>query len=378
MANASGIIFSNLHNQNVPELTRTRTIASIPFGCRYRLVDFALSNMVNAGISNVSVITHYNYQSLMDHLGSGKDWDLARRTGGLRVLPPFVTAFSNPTNTLYDNRLQALMSIKGAIARMPGDYIVISDCNAICNIDLSEMIDRHIANGAKITYAVKKLSLAGNMSQDFNIIKSDPDGNIVDVLMHPSCYEGDTDISVNVAVITREYLDRILDEATSYGYTSLVKDVVRRKIGIEKMMVYRTDGYYQTILSLQDYFRCNMSLLDAKNRAELFKIKNRPVLTKVRNSAPTKYIDGCHVENSVIADGCIIEGTVENSVLFRGVVVEKGAVVRNSILFQDTVVKEGASINYVITDKNVTLKGGVELTSHPTMPLYVDKGKIIE
>ncbi len=377
MANASGIVFSNLHSQNIPELTRKRTMASIPFGCRYRLVDFALSNMVNAGIYNVSVITHYNYQSLMDHLGSGKDWDLARRNGGLRILPPYVTAFSNPTNTLYDNRLQALLSIRGAISRMPGDYIVISDCNAICNVDISDMIDQHIKSGAKITYAVKKITLNRSNSSDYNVICSDSDGNITDVLTHPLNFEGEADVWTSIAVITRDYLEAVLDDAAARGYTSLSRDIVRRNIGVVKMMVYRFDGFYESILTLENYFSCNMSLLKSSIRNDLFKNRNRPVLTKIRNSAPTKYIDGCQVRNSIIADGCIIEGNVENSVLFRGVRIGKGSTVKNSILFQDTQTGENVSLNCVITDKNVRICDGVTLTGHQIIPLYIEKGKTV-
>ena len=122
---ATGIIFSNIHDNNIPELTRLRTLASVPFGCRYRLVDFTLSNMVNSNIYNVDIITHYNYQSLMDHIGSGKDWDLARRSGGIKILPPYITAYANNSNSLYATRLEALKSVHNAINRIKDEYVVI-------------------------------------------------------------------------------------------------------------------------------------------------------------------------------------------------------------------------------------------------------------
>lgn len=377
MANASGIIFSNLHDMNITELTRLRTMASVPFGSRYRLVDFPLSNMVNAGIHNVSIITHYNYQSLMDHVGSGKDWDLARRSGGLKILPPFITASSNSTNKLYENRLQALQTISSAISAMPGDYVVMSDCDSICNIDLSDMIKTHVKSGARLTYAVKRVNLTADRSHFYNIIFSDGDNNITDIVSHPKNMEGGLDININIAVVDKAFLEAFLLDAAAHGYTSLTKDIVKRNIGQISFKIYRFDGFFANITSLTDYYACNMLLLDRDVRADLFSSRSRPILTKVRNSAPTKYSSDCRVINSMIADGCIIEGDVENSILFRGVKVGRGTLVRNSILFQDTLTGENVTLNCVIADKNAVIRDGVMLSGHETMPLYIEKGMMI-
>ncbi|MBP5657738.1 MAG: glucose-1-phosphate adenylyltransferase subunit GlgD, partial [Clostridia bacterium] len=164
MANVVGLIFSNIHDKNVPELTKLRTMASVPFGCRYRLIDFTLSNMVHSGIEHVGVITHYNYQSLMDHLGSGKSWDLARRSGGIQILPPFITAFANPGASLYSTRLEALRNSISFISGCTEDYVVLSDCDVICNIDLGDMIDAHNASRADATMMIKKTYLTGDVS----------------------------------------------------------------------------------------------------------------------------------------------------------------------------------------------------------------------
>ena len=148
--NAAGIIFSNLHDNKITELTRQRTMASIPFACRYRLIDFALSNMVNAEITNINVIAHYNYHSLMDHIGTGKDWDLARRTGGIKILPPYITAYANTSNNLYNTRLEALCSVIHSIRHIKEDYVVLSDCDVICNIDVKKLLEYHVDYGAPI------------------------------------------------------------------------------------------------------------------------------------------------------------------------------------------------------------------------------------
>ncbi|MBO7740035.1 MAG: glucose-1-phosphate adenylyltransferase subunit GlgD, partial [Clostridia bacterium] len=209
----TGIIFSNLHDMSIADLTRKRTMASVPFGCRYRLIDFALSNMVNSGISDINVITHNNYRSLMDHLGSGKDWDLARRTGGLKVLPPFITATSNDPGSLYTSRLEALKSIQGVIAGITADTVVLSDCDAICNIDLRKLIEYHNAEDADVTFAVKNITLTAATSEHYNIIASDENGAVTDVTAHKKGVEGNFDVAINIWAFKRQYLQSILLDA---------------------------------------------------------------------------------------------------------------------------------------------------------------------
>ncbi len=373
-----GIIFSNLHDKNIPELTRRRTMASVPYACRYRLIDFALSNMVNSGISSVSVITHYNYQSLMDHIGSGKDWDLARRSGGIKMLPPYMTAFSSNQNLLYNTRLEALKSVNYSVSRFNADYVVLSDCDVICNIDLNDMINDHIANNADITMAVKRVLLTKESCKRNVIVDSDESGRITDVNAYPPNVTGYRDIDLNIFVINREYLQSIVADAIAHGYTSFNRDVLSRNASRRNYRIYRYDGYFATINSLQDYYMHSMELIsDVKNRDQLFNVKNRPIYTKLKNSAPTKYTDNAKVSNSLIADGCVIDGTVENSILFRGVKIGKGTTVKNSILFQDAVTGENVFLNCVVADKNVVIRDGRVLSGHETLPFFIDKGKMI-
>ncbi len=373
----TGIIFSNLHDTNISELTSKRTMASVPFGCRYRLVDFALSNLVNSGVSDVNVITHYNYQSLMDHIGSGKDWDLARRSGGLKILPPYITAFSNENNRLYSSRLEALMSIQGVIASLTCDTVVLCDCDSICNINLNDMIDYHEEAGADITIGVKRMTLTPETSRYYNVIKSSDSGDVTDIASHQKDFSGRRDVCINIWIVKRRFLQTFILDALSHGFTSFTRDIIGRGIGKFNYKIYRYDGFYASINSMTEYYNINMSLLDPKNREALFKVKGRPVYTKIRNSPPTKYIGDSKVSNSLIADGCIIEGTVENSILFRGVRVDKHAVVKNSILFQDTQILQNAFVNCVIADKNVVVRNDVMLSGHSTMPLYIAKSKMI-
>lgn len=372
----AGVIFSNIHDDNIPELTKMRTMASIPFGCRYRLIDFALSNMVNSEIYNIGVITHYNYQSLMDHIGTGKDWDLARRTGGIRILPPFISAYTGEQN-LYVTRLEALKGIVNYLQYLKDDYIVLCDCDIICNIDLSKIIDHHIKTKSNLTIAVKQTYVVGDMAADTQIIESDDEGRITDILSTPLYENGYKDINMNVCVFTRTYLLKILSDAVVHNYSDLTFDILKKNIYKERYHIYRYEGYFTKISSILDYYDHSMDLLDFNIRNELFNVKNRPIYTKVRNSPPTRYVEGSSVKNSLIADGCIIEGTVENSILFRGVKVNKNAVIKNSILMQDTLCGDRVELNCVITDKNVVIRDGRVLSGHESLPFVIGKNSIV-
>ena len=376
---AYGIIFSNIHDNNIPELTRLRSIASVPFACRYRFIDFTLSNMVNSNIYDISVITSYNYRSLMDHIGSGKDWDLARRSGGIKFLPPNITAYANPyIDNKTGTRLESLQSVAASIAQIKDDYVVLSDCDVICNVDFNDMIRYHQETNADMTIAVKRVTLDRSNCGTSVIFNSDDDGRIREVIAYPSDYTGPADISLNMIVMRTSDLQSMVLEAQARGYTSLTRDVIARTLGYKNHRVYRYDGYFAAITSFADYYMHSMELLtDPRVRESLFGVKTRPVYTKVRNSAPTYYAVGSSAKNSMVADGCFIEGTVENSVVFRGAKIGRNATVKNSIIMQDTIVGDGAFLNCVITVKNAVIRDQRMLCGAETQPFDVSKGKMI-
>lgn len=376
---AAGLIFSNIHDGSLPELTHRRTMASVPFGCRYRLIDFALSNMVNSNITNVGIITHYNYQSLLDHIGTGTDWDLARRSGGIKILPPFITAYDSGAGAkVYSTRLEALMGVTNFLSRAPEDYIVLSDCDVICNMDIADMIKFHEKQGADVTVATKHVKIAEHkLSRDVRVatIEGDDIKGIESYVPHEEVEE--VDVCMNVMVMKRTLLYNLVVDAAAKGYTDFYRDIISSHLGFFKICAYKYDGYYSLISSMASYFECNMKLLEKDAIKGLFGVKNRPVYTKVRNSAPAKYCESSSVKGSLVADGCIIEGTVENSILFRGVKIGKGTVVKNCILLQDTYVGDNVNLNCVISDKNVVIKDHRNLSGHETMPFYIDKGLTI-
>ena len=375
---AAGLIFSNIHDQSIPEMTRRRTMASIPFGCRYRLVDFALSNMVNSDITNVGIITHYNYQSLMDHVGNGKDWDLARRSGGIKILPPYVAAYENSAaSKLYENRLEALMGAVNFINRCGADYIVLSDCDCVLNIDLSDVIDDHIKSGAFMTIVTKKLDKTVYPFEiPVSVLKADDDGRIVD-LVDTVPQKGNELVSTNITVVSRADLQSIVAEAMARGYKSFHKDIIAKNLKKKVFRSYEYKGFYAVVSSLESYFANSMKLLEDDARRDLFGNADRHIYTKIRNSAPTKYADGAKVKNSLLADGCVIEGEVENCILFRNVHIGKGTVVKNCILLQDTYVGANVNLNCVITDKNAVIKDDRNLSGHESMPFFIGKGQMV-
>ena len=374
----TGIIFSNLHDNEISELTRVRTLASVPFGCRYRLIDFPLSNMVNSNISNINVITQYNYHSLMDHIGTGKDWDLARRSGGVKLLPPYINFDGSTRNNLSNTRLEALKSVGYSIAQMTSDYVVMADCNVICNIDFNDVINDHIESGADVTIAVKRMELDRATAKANTLVFSSKEGRITDLLPNPTNFEGFADVSLNILVLNRKYLQEFVLDSIAHGYTSITRDVFLKSLYTRNFRVYRHDGYFACISSFEDYFACNMQLIENKEMFDsLFGVEERPIFTKVRNSAPTYYSETSKVKDSLIADGCVVEGTVENSILFRGVRVGKGAVVKNSILFQDTIISDHSSVAYTVCDKNVVIRNNINISGHSTLPLYIDRGKMV-
>lgn len=379
MITVAGLVFSNIHDRNIPELTHKRTMASVPFGGRYRLVDFTLSNMVNADIYKVGIITHYNYQSLVDHLEAGKDWDLARRSGGLKILPPYITAYDNTTVSTrpYSSRLEALMGAYNFISKCSEEYIVLSDCDIVCNIDLKDVIDFHISHGADITIVTKNLYLSPEAARNCTLVDSDSNGRITGLIHNPTSMAGFMDLCLNIFVLRREYLQSIVLDSLARGYKSFTKDIIAANKESMKFMKYEYDGYFAAMNTVEGYYKSSMDLLRPDVRDCIFGIKTRPILTKVKNSAPTKYMGNASVKNSLIADGCVIEGVVENSILFRGVHVGKGSVVKNSIVMQDSTIGDDVTLNCVIADKNVVVKDGRVLSGHETHPFCISKGAVI-
>ena len=281
-------------------------------------------------------------------------------------------------NKLYTTRLEAMMGAMDFISKCNEDHIVLSDCDAISNIDLNDVIKSHKENGADITIVTTKVDTDSfEISAGSAVITSDENNRISDIVHYSPRIHGIKEISTNIIVANRTYLQNVVSNAIAHGYTSFYSDVLDRNLLRANYFVYHYNGFYAQINSLAGYYACNMKLLSSGTGDELFAQPNRPILTKVRNSAPTRYTNEAKVKNSLIADGCLIEGTVENSIIFRGVKVGKGSVVKDSILMQDTIVGNNVTLGCVVTDKNVLIKDERNLSGHSTLPFYISKGTMI-
>ena len=368
-----GIIFSNIHDDNVPELTMGRTMASIPFCGRYRLIDFALSSMVNSGMTKVGVITKSNYQSLMDHIGSGKDWDLARRHGGLIILPPFGVQEST---SLYSTRLEALKTVTGFLARSTEEYVIMSDCDSVCSMDFTALQDYHVKQGADITLAYVKAQSESIEGVNNIVLDLTSDGRIKDMAFDPDKERGKVvNLYANVCILRRSLLQNLIADAVAHRKRHFAADILAKNLDRFKICAWEHEGYFVRISSLQSYYEQSLKLLSKPVRDSLF--GGGSVYTKVKDSIPTKYGENAVVKNSLIADGCTIEGEVYNSILFRGVKVGRGTVIKNSILLQGTITGEHALVNCIITDKNVVVRDRRVLSGCATHPFFVSKNTVL-
>ncbi len=369
---ALGVIFPNSYDTLIPELVNVRLMASIPFASRYRLIDFILSSMANCGIDNISVMVNNNYHSLMDHLDSGREWDLVRKNGGLNIFPPYAEKESKR----FTGRVVGLASILTFLKDQKEKYVVLADTNIVVNFDFNAMIQAHIDSGADVTVAYNTQEIPASL---LKAPGTDPtlyytfdieDGRITRLYVN-SKKEGIQNCSMNIYLLDRELLIDLVNTAFVHGKEYFERDILLPHINKLNVQAYKYDKYIARICDVKSYFDENMKLLDDYNLDSLF--SGNPIYTKIRDDNPTRYIQDSKIQNVMVADGCVIEGEVENSVIFRGVKIAKGAKVKNCILMQDTVVEPGAEIEYLITDKNVKISAGKDMKGTDTHPVYISK-----
>ncbi len=368
MASTVGVIFTSINDENAAELTRVRSKGSIPYGGRYRLVDFVLSNMVNSGITTVGMLTKNNYQSLMDHLGSGKEWDLARKEGGLILLPPY----SDESEILYKNRLEALKGATAFLKKAKEDFVVLADSDAVYKLDYSKVIEEHIAHNADITMVYHEHECGE--APAYILFDTEKDGKVTSIDINAKG-KGVRKHYINVFVARTTYLLNVLQTAIARGLTSFSKDIILPAIKSGKIYGYKLDGYYGNIDSLQAYYKSNMDLLDKSVREEIF--GERDVYTKVNDAPPAKITATAKVTNSLIHDGCLVEGTVENCILFRNVIVGEGTHLKNCIIMSENVIGEDCNLSYVVSDKDTSISSGTTLAGCEQKPYFINKGSRI-
>ena len=371
MIDLHGIIYAYHSDPALNELVVHRTSASLPFCSRYRLIDFALSAMTNAGVRDVGVIMQSNYQSLLDHLEGGKDWDLSRGSGGLSLLPPY--GLHDSSFGRYSGCMSALYAIRSYIADIRQDNIVLYRSDLAVNLDLKEAFLSHVSSGSEITaICAEKVN---NCSSGFCFL-GDENSRSKQMIFAPYGQEG-LSSSMEVYIIRKSVLISLIDWCRANGKVHFHRDALAHYLENGGTIgLYRHTGYCAQIASIADYYSASMDMLTQSLKSELFP-KNRPVYTKGRSSVSTYYAKEARVKNCLIADGCYIEGSLENCIVFRGVRVKKGAALRNCIIMQDAIIGENASLECVISDKETVFSAGLTLTGSSKLPITVPKGKII-
>ncbi|MDR2753206.1 MAG: glucose-1-phosphate adenylyltransferase subunit GlgD [Oscillospiraceae bacterium] len=364
--NVLGILFSNSNDETLPELTRLRTMGSVPYGCRYRLIDFPLSSMVNAGISKVGVITKANYRSLMDHLGMGKAWDLSRKREGLIFLPPFVGAGTGGNQT----RIEGLRSAAEFLANSKEEFVVMSDCNIVCNFDYRALLQKHAESGAQITIACRR-----GPAPLYNTLRLQLDESTrVTEARLTAAADSNALYSLNIFVLRKSLLESLLREANAQGAGDY--EFIQRNVNSLRIFGAETTEHARVIDSLQNYYDASLELLQPDVRRALF-VPARPVFAKSQDDMPTIYGLRSVVNNCLVAEGCQIKGEARGSVIFRDVVIEKGASVKNCVLMQGSYISAGVTLESVIADKSVTIKPGKTLVGARNFPLYLGKKIVV-
>ena len=364
-----GIIFAN--DVAVDELTLKRTMASLPFGGRYRQVDFHLSNLAAGGIHHVGIVSRSNYQSLMHHVGSGEEWGLELEEGGLEFLTPY--SLGNADS--YRGKLENLNAVLEFLTFAEDEYVVLTDSSILTNLDIKDIVKCHKASGKDITIVAKPGVANGQKVLDL-ALKTE-NGEISDIVVSFPAPEGYL-ASMDLFVVGRQWLIEKVQQLVAHDKYHMDRDLVlgQWNVGAISINIYEYNGVALYNESTAEYFANSMALLNKDVRESLFHA-HHPIFTKVRDRVPTYYGADCQVENSLLADGCILDGEVENSVLFRNVVVEKGAEVENCVVMNDAVIGEGAQLKYAILDKDVTVTPGAKLMGTANNPIIIKRGETV-
>ena len=369
--NVMGIIFAN--DATLGALTANRTMASLPFGGRYRQVDFALSNLAGAGVRHVGIVTRHHYQSLINHVGSGEEWGLELEEGGLEYLTPYATSKTDN----YRGKLESLHSAMAFLETGPEDELVVMiDSAILSNIDLNKILTSHVESGRDVTI-VTKAGIADGIKQLDLAIKLDSKGEVADMTVdYPA--PADYQASMDIFVLSKKYLIRQVREHIAHSLYHMDRDLVlgqwqKNAISIN---IYSFEGVALFNESIEEYFHHSLSLTQKEVRRDLF-AGNHPVYTKVRDRVPTYYGDGCSISSCIAADGCMLEGEVSNCVLFRNVVIRPGAKLENCVIMNDAVIGEGALLKNVILDKDVVISPCTQLIGTENNPIIIKRGELV-
>jgi len=372
MKDMMGLIFSDSNESRLNELTEKRSTRALPFGGRYRLIDFILSNMVNSGIVNVGVMTQINYSSLMDHLGSGAPWDLNRKHYGLFILPPYIRG---GVMGLSAGNVDQLYGVLTFLRRSRQQYVLLASGNVVCNITFREALEMHIEKNADITAIYNEESISEKDFNEYTTYDVDENGRVTKIEHNPHFSKSNC-VGMDMFIVERLRLIEMIEEAYASGAHDFIRDVLLANLKNLNIYGYKFDGFVGRVDSVKSYYENNMKMLDSVVRRELFESENL-IYTKVKDQVPTHYGNNASATDSLIADGCEINGTVENSIIFRGVHIGSGSVVRNCIVMQNSVIEENCELDSVVIDKECTLRQGQRLIGQACFPVILPKRTLL-
>ena len=360
-----GLILADNKKIALGELSEPRALSAVPFGGRYRIIDFMLSNMVNSGIKNVGILTYNKYKSLMDHLGTGSPWSLDRKNDGLHILPPYVN--SESSNITGDEELAGVLDF---LRHSRSTYVVVANSNIILNCTFDDMIKSHESSGADLTVMFNRDAL--KYGHPCYILDTDEKGFVKDMLYNPQKATSNK-TSLGIICLRRDMLIDIISRQMSHGMTHFGLHSMVKMFDEIKVYAYEYAGTALRVNNVQTYFNASMSLLKDETRNDLF-WSGKPIYTKVKDEAPTLYFDNAEVKTSIISDGCRIYGDIDHSIIFRSATISKNTTVKNCVVMQDVHISENCHLENVILDKNSFVRPGVRLIGHPDYPVVIGKG----
>lgn len=364
MNRIAGIINLDYEQDGLDELTYFRCGAAVPFAGRYRMIDFTISNMINSKIESIAVFARRKYRSLMDHLEHGKAWDLDHKRGGLFILPP---DWNDPTD-ISKGDLQHFHNNLDFINRALADYILVTGSRNICNINFQDVLKEHKQSNADVTVVYKRVDKLYPEHRLAHKLTLDENNRVVDIHNdHKS-----KNIYMEMYLVKKSFMHMLIEESIAHGYTNLFLDAIKTKLHTIHIHAYEYKGVHALINSVESYYRNSTMLLNEERYDELF-IEGSPIFTKVKDEAPVKYLKDANVVNTLVANGCIISGHVEDSILFRGVKVGKGAIIKNSIIMQRCDIDSGVVLENVILDKDCKISSGRRLVGAKEKPFVVAK-----
>lgn len=365
----SGIILANDQRVEMRDLTKERTTASVPFGGRYRLIDFALSNFVKSGVEEVAVATRSNYYSLMDHLGSGKEWDLNRKKGGLFLFPPSLDNSTNSSDITHST-MAGLQNAFKFICKSQSDYVIVTDGTVVGKLDYQQLLDFHMEKNAYMTVVYNHAHPSVKTMTGKSVLNINDESRVTSTTI-TSDYQDGSPTYIGVFIMKRSELENLVRQCIAQNKMNFEKDVIQEKSNEYAIYAYNFEGYSEKIETVENYLKVSMDLLDSEVREEIL---SSNVITKVISDSPTMYGENSKVRNSLIADGCQIDGEVENSIVFKGAVIASGAKIRNSIIFQDTQVLQNSNLENCIVDKNSTISENRQIIGVESYPTLLGKG----